>query len=145
MKRWFMSLLVLAAIGASAASATATAGSAPTQERVTVLVKSDSEHARKGPDGKWHDAFLPADFVLKAGRKTTVTFLNYDTGMHSLVAPGLNLNVLIPAAKGGKPGRASITLTVPKAGSYDWWCGSPCDSWAMTHNGYMRGSIVVKR
>ncbi len=70
--------------------------------------------------------------------------MNYDGGAHSMIAPGLGLNVKIPAAKGSTPGRVTITLDAKKAGSYDWWCGSPCDPWAMTHNGYMRGSIRVK-
>ena len=132
----------LAAHAAQARPATVSHAARPTQA-ITILVKSDSEHAKKGPDGKWHDAFLPADFAVKAGQKTTVTILNYDNGPHSLVSPSLNLNVQIPAAKGAKPGRVSFRFTASKAGRYDWWCGSPCDPWAMTHDGYMRGFITA--
>jgi plastocyanin len=144
MKRLSVLVFVIAA-AALAISATASASRASAQPRLTVLVKSDEQHAKKGPDGKWHDAFLPANPVVKAGRTTTVTFVNYDDAVHSLVAPGLGLNVKIPGAKGSTPGRISISVKAAKAGHYDWWCGSPCDPWAMTHNGYMRGSIVVTK
>ena len=139
--------VVIAVVASAAGTASATRAKATTSARqgqaLTILVKSDTEHAKKGPDGKWHDAFLPADFAVKAGQKTTVTILNYDNGPHSLVSPSLNLNVQIPAAKGSKPGRVSFSLNAPKAGRYDWWCGSPCDPWAMTHDGYMRGFITA--
>jgi heme/copper-type cytochrome/quinol oxidase subunit 2 len=69
--------------------------------------------------------------------------VNYDNGPHSLVSPSLHINKLIPAAKGKKPGRVTFTVKPKKAGKYDWWCGEPCDPWAMTHNGYMRGFIKV--
>ena len=143
MKRLIALALTAAAFAALAVSASATPKHASTLRQLTILVKSDDEHGKKGPDGKWHDAFLPANPVLKAGQTTRITFVNYDGGAHSLVAPGLNLNVQIPAAKGSVPGRVSIVLTAKKAGRYDWWCASPCDTWAMTHNGYMRGSVVV--
>jgi plastocyanin len=125
------------------ATGAASAGRVAASKAMTIVVKSDSEHAKKGPDGKWHDAFLPADPAITAGVRTTITLVNYDGGPHSMVAPGLNLNVVVPAAKGGTPGRVSFTLKVGKPGRYDWWCTSPCDPWAMTHDGYMRGSIVV--
>jgi plastocyanin len=146
MKRLSILVFAMAALAALVVSAAAAGGqkhntALPT---VTILVKSDAEHAKKGPDGKWHDAFLPAYPSVKAGRTTRLSFVNYDSGPHSMVAPGLNLNVTVPAAKGSVPGRVTVLLKAPaKAGRYDWWCGSPCDTWAMTHNGYMRGSIVV--
>ena len=146
MKRLSAFVLAVAALSVLAISAAATASAKPNKARnaVTILVKSDDEHAKKGPDGKWHDAFLPANPVVQVGQKTTITIVNYDEGAHSMIAPGLGLNVKIPAAKGSTPGRVTFTVKAAKPGSYDWWCGSPCDPWAMTHNGYMRGSIVVK-
>jgi plastocyanin len=142
MKRTFAFVLAVAAVAAVAAGVSGTA-SAKHGAAITILVKSDDEHAKKGPDGKWHDAFLPAYPVVQAGAATKITFVNYDSGAHSMIAPGLGLNVQIPAAKGSTPGRVTITLKAAKPGRYDWWCGSPCDPWAMTHDGYMRGSIVV--
>jgi len=146
MRRVAIQLTVLAVAGALLA-ATAGAARAPGTpgKTLTILVKSDVQHGKKGPDGKWHDAFLPADFSLKAGAKTQVTILNYDGGAHSLVSPSLNLNVVIPGAKGSTPGRVTFSLVAPKSGRYDWWCGTPCDPWAMSHDGYMRGYVTVTR
>lgn len=145
MKRSIVFAFLVAGLAALAVSATAAAARTSTARMatVTILVKSDDEHAKKGPDGKWHDAFLPAYPRVTAGQPTKLVFVNYDSGAHSMVAPGLGLNIQIPAAHGSTPGRTTVVLTAKKAGSYDWWCGSPCDPWAMTHNGYMRGSIVV--
>src|SRR4029079_6149694 len=33
-------------------------------EKVKIVVKSDEEHGKLGPEGTWHDAFLPADFSV---------------------------------------------------------------------------------
>lgn len=141
---WYLiAAAVLAGVLATAATATATSAKAHRTAALTIVVKSDSEHAKKGPDGKWHDAFLPADFSLTAGQETTIVFVNYDESAHSLVSPSLRLMVRIPAAKGSTPGRATISFTAPKAGRYDWWCGNPCDPWAMMHDGFMRGYITV--
>lgn len=105
MKRMSALLLAVAAIAALAAAATGTASAkvAKRGSSLTIVVKSDDEHAKKGPDGKWHDAFLPAYPVVTAGQPTRITFVNYDNGAHSMIAPGLNLNVRIPAAKGSTP------------------------------------------
>jgi hypothetical protein len=37
-----------------------------------------------------------------------------------------------------------FTFKAPsQAGSYQWFCALPCDPWAMSHDGYMRGHITV--
>jgi plastocyanin len=114
-------------------------------EALTLSVKADDEHGRKGPDGKWHDAFLPADFTVHAGAKVTVTVENYDGGPHTFTSPSLGVNAIIPG--GGSlsaPQRVTFTFTAPKkTGKYQWWCAAPCDPWAMAHNGYMRGFVTV--
>jgi plastocyanin len=117
---------------------------APSQD-VSLVVKADSEHARRGPDGQWHDAFLPADFSVKPGGTVTVTISNYDSGPHSFTAPSMNINEIIPG--GGTPSNprvVSFKFTAPsKAGKYQWFCAVPCDPWAMAHDGYMRGFVTV--
>jgi plastocyanin len=116
----------------------------PTQS-VSISVKADDEHGRKGPDGKWHDAFLPADFSVHAGDKVTVTVTNYDGGPHSFTSPSMGVNETIPG--GGSmtaPRTMTFTFTAPaKAGKYQWWCSVPCDPWAMARDGYMRGIVTV--
>ena len=56
-----------AASSASSSAVKAVAAPAPLTQSVTLLVKSDTEKARRGPDGQWHDAFLPGGFAVKAG------------------------------------------------------------------------------
>lgn len=141
--------------GTSGAAASATAGgsnaaAAPVApavkpQSITLAVKADDEHGKLGQDGKWHDAFLPANFTVHAGATVTVTVINYDGGMHSFTSPSMNVNQVIPG--GGSltaPHTTTFTFTAPKkAGAYQWWCSVPCDPYAMKHNGYMRGVVTV--
>lgn len=125
---------------------TASQASAPAKSTsMTLAVKADDEHGRKGPDGQWHDAYLPADFTVQAGETVNVTVKNYDGGPHTFTAPGLGLNVTIPG--GGSltaPKTVTFTFTAPKTpGKIAWWCAVPCDPWAMAHDGYMRGYVTV--
>ena len=116
MKRSIVFAFLGAGLAALAVSATAGAArkTAAPLKTITILVKSDDEHAKKGPDGKWHDAFLPAYPKVTVGRPTKLVFVNYDSGAHSLIAPGLGLNVQIPAAHGSAPGRVSVAIVLPQ-------------------------------
>ena len=125
--------------------ANAVAGSgAGVVEDVRIVVKSDEEHAKLGPEGTWHDAFLPADFSVKPGATVKVTVYNYDEGEHSFTSAHLGTNVTIAAGSATKPKVTTFTFHAPaKAGSYLWYCAKPCDPWAMSHDGYMRGYVTV--
>jgi plastocyanin len=127
----------------AAAGAQAAAAVAP--QALTIAVKADDQHGRLGPDHKWHDAFLPADFSVHAGGTVTISINNYDSGPHTFTAPSMNVNAVIPG--GGSltaPQKASFTFKAPtKPGRYQWWCAVPCDPWAMAHDGYMRGVVTV--
>lgn len=113
-------------------------------EEVNLIVKSDEEHARRGPEGTWHDAFLPADFSVDPGATVKVTILNYDEGEHSFTSPMLGLNVTVAAGTPSEPATTTFTFTAPtRTGSYMWFCAKPCDPWAMSHFGYMRGVVRV--
>jgi hypothetical protein len=105
---------------------------------------------RLGPDKKMHDAFTPTDFSAKAGQKIALTVYNYDGGDHSITAPELHLNLVIPGAKqDGVPTIMTFTFTITKAGAYHWLCVVPCDDdakgWAMSHDHYMAGTITITR
>jgi plastocyanin len=113
-------------------------------ENVKIVVKSDEEHAKKGPEGTWHDAFLPADFSVKPGSVVHVTVYNYDEGEHSFTSSSLGTNVTIAAGSESEPAVTTFTFRAPeKAGRYQWLCMLPCDPWAMSHDGYMRGYVSV--
>jgi hypothetical protein len=122
-----------------------TAASAAAPQALTVAWKTDTEQGKKGPDGKWHDAALPANFTVHAGAKVTVTTENYDSSPHSFTAPGLAVNAII--AGGGSassPSPGKFTFTAPaKPGRYLWRCTIPCDPFAMMTIGYMRGYVTV--
>jgi heme/copper-type cytochrome/quinol oxidase subunit 2 len=108
-----------------------------------LVVKSDEEHGKKGPEGKWHDAFLPASFSVKAGQKVTLHIYNYDEGKHSFTSPSLGVNAIVAGGSESKPAETTVEFTAPKAGKYLWWCALPCDPWAMAHIGFMRGYVTV--
>lgn len=127
--------------GSAPASANAVAAPQHTSA-VAWRMYADSNHKAKGPDGKWHDAMIPGNPTVQAG-KVTVTAYNYDTAVHTINSSALGLAEKIPPAHGNNPGRLTFTFTA-KPGKYQWICIMPCDPWAMAHNGYMRGYITVK-
>jgi plastocyanin len=122
-----------------------------------------------GPDKKGHDTFVPSTIAVKVGVPVKVTVVNYDEGAHSIVAPGLGLNVTIKPGiepkdvsesakeeigEGVKPVATTFSFTPKKAGVYRWYCALPCDAgqgyWAMGmgysgpgKEGAMAGFIVV--
>ncbi len=131
----------IAAVGSHAAASHSTLKNFGSHGKI--VIKSDEQHGKQGPDGKWHDAFLPGNFEVRAGQRVRLTVVNYDDAPHTFTAPRLHLDVMVPGAKGTKPGEATFTLRAGKAGTYDWWCATPCDPWAMMKGGYMRGYVKV--
>ena len=131
----------------SSAAPASTAAPAQKTETVKLTIKSDDEHGRLGPDGKWHDAFLPANFTVHAGDKVVVTVYNYDAGSHTFTSSTLTagvMNQMIRAGSENAPSKTTFTFTAPtQTGKYLWWCAMPCDPWAMAHIGYMRGYVTV--
>ncbi len=127
--------------GAYGAAGATTQGEA---QEVQIVVKSDEEHAKRGPEGAWHDAFLPATFTVRPGATVKVTFLNYDEGEHSFTSMPLGLNVVIAPGSAKHPKATTFTFRAPsRSGTYLWYCARPCDEWAMAHVGYMRGYVKV--
>ncbi len=136
--------LALSACGSSSSPAGAATQSSEGAEDVKLVVKSDEQKAKKGPDGNWHDAFLPANFSVEAGDTVHVTVYNYDDMPHSFTAPEMDVNQKIAAGSEEKPSKTTFTFTAPtKSGSYEWFCALPCDPWAMQHFGYMKGHVTV--
>jgi Cupredoxin-like domain len=79
-------------------------------QAITLTVKSDSEHGKRGPDGSWHDAFLPAGFTVHAGESVTVTVYNYDDAPHSFTSQALDVNQTIPGGSTNAPSTTTFTL-----------------------------------
>lgn len=130
--------------GAAPSAATSDTAAIPSAESVKLVIKSDTEKGKIGPDGNWHDAFLPANFSVKAGATVHVTVYNYDDMPHTFTADQLGTNVTIPGGSEDKPSKTTFTFHAPsKAGSYEWYCAIPCDPWAMSHDGFMRGHVTV--
>ncbi len=158
-----------AGAGASAAPSAPMNMALPVKN-VKLAIKPD---AKRGSDGKTHDAFFPTTNVsAKAGQSVRVTIYNYDDMPHSFTSPGLakgapippaeqqtqgtpqDLKVMplpgvgvdkfVPPGSDKQPSRTILTFTAPaKPGSYIWYCKMPCDPWAMSHAGYMIGRVKV--
>lgn len=123
--------------GAGAQSGTGT-------KQIKMIVKSDEEHGKKGPEGSWHDAVLPADFSVKPGTLVEVTVYNYDEGDHSFTSPGLGTEAIIAAGSESRPAVTTFSFRAPQnPGKYSWFCAIPCDPWAMGNDGFMRGVVTV--
>ncbi len=132
--------------GASSATGSApAAGAAPAGavQDVSLVVDPPPLGGRKGPDGHVYDAFVPATFSMKVGVTAKVTVLNYDTLPHTWTSPGLGVNTMVPAGSSTSPSRTTFTIHPTKAGTFSWYCATPCDSFAMKTNGFMRGTVTV--
>ncbi|MBS1844765.1 MAG: hypothetical protein JST53_10145 [Actinobacteria bacterium] len=113
-------------------------------DSIRLTIKSDEEHGRLGPEGAWHDAYLPASFTVEPGATVNVTVLNYDEGEHSFTSMPLGLDATIAAGSASHPKATTFTFQAPdRAGNYLWFCALPCDPWAMAHISYMRGYVRV--
>jgi plastocyanin len=144
MKRPFVAAAAVALVAAAAAlSQLQPAHAAPTAASIGIVVKSDTEHAKRVADGTWHDAFLPANFAVHSGQKVTVTIRNYDHALHTFTSRSLGLDVKIRPGSLAHPSLTTFTFTAPRAGSYTWQCMGACDGYAMTHNGFMTGRVTV--
>jgi membrane fusion protein, multidrug efflux system len=107
------------------------------------VIKSDDEHGKKGPDGKYHDAFLPANFKVHRGAKVVVTVLNYDDMPHSFTAAKLHVNAFFMMGSAKKPSKTTFTFKAKHTGRFAWHCNPKCDSWSMKHWGFMKGHVKV--
>lgn len=113
-------------------------------EDVSLTIKSDEEHGRKGSDGNWHDAYLPADFTVHPGATVRVSVRNYDESGHTFTAAGLGANETIAPGSEAQPSTTTFSFKAPtRRGRYEWHCMVPCDPWAMEHAGFMKGFVTV--
>ena len=116
------------------------------KQYIDLTIKDGLKYA--AADGKLHDSYSPADFTVQEGIPVVLTVTNFDTGEHSLFSPGLGISqVWKGASKEGVPTVSTYTFTPTKTGSFTWQCTISCDggmqSYSMTHQGYMMGTINV--
>ena len=127
------------------AAAAPAAALAPESINLTIV-----PDALMGSNKHTHDAYLPAYLSARAHQKVIVTVYNLDTSPHSFTAPSLGLNAIIAGAKSqGGVGMTTFSFTAARDGVYHWKCILPCDNgganaWAMSHDGFMAGTITIR-
>ena len=73
-----------------------------------------------------------------------VTVYNYDDCPTASPPTSWGRTQTIAAGSESKPSKTTFTFHAPqKAGSYEWFCAMPCDPWAMSHDGFMKGRVTV--
>jgi hypothetical protein len=127
----------------SNSSRSATQGAAALSMHLRLVVDPPPLLGVRAPDGQVHDAFVPPTFTMTAGKVYVVTVLNYDPMPHTWTAPSLGVNAPVPPGSHDHPSVTHFTIRPTKAGTYVWFCATPCDPWSMVHNGYMRGTVTV--
>jgi hypothetical protein len=122
---------------ASVATARPVASTLVDQPISAVLYLSVSPGIKPGADGKLHDAWSQTDFAVHVEQPMKLVINNTDSVPHSISSPAAGVNIV------AKPGKHTYTLLVRKAGTFQWYCGYPCDPYSMSHDGYMHGKIVA--
>lgn len=150
-----MSAAGMSAMQMSSSSAPAQTSGSPAQIAGAGAATGSNVHAirlvvdplplggKRGPDGKVHDAFVPAGFTMKLGATYKVTVLNYDDMPHTWTSPALGVNAWIPTGSKSSPSRTTFVIHPTSTGTFAWYCATPCDSYSMSHDGYMRGHVTV--
>ena len=145
----------LASLGVTAVVLAARPANHPATAPVTALAPelvnlTIVPDALMGSNKRTHDAYIPAFISARANQKVIVTIYNLDTTPHSFTAPSLGLNAIAVGAKAqGAVGMTTFSFTAAKTGVYHWKCILPCDNgganaWAMTHDGFMAGTITIR-
>lgn len=133
----------------------------PASERhVTLAIIPASARLAKGPDGAYHDAFIPSSIAVRVGQVIYLNIVNYSPDSHSFDVPDLRLNLdIAPAttdpAGSTKPDTTTAMFAVAQPGVYHWSCRKLCDgdasNWAMSdgtgqvvgQDGFMAGTITA--
>src|ERR1700761_9642053 len=140
-----ISLFTTSAIAAcAAASIVSTSAKATNHDAHSASMTSATQYLsvspaiKPGPDGKLHDAYSSTTFRARAGVPVKLVIHNTDDVAHGIDAPAAGVKIVV------KPGTHTYTLLVKRAGVFHWFCNQPCDTYSMTHMGYMMGEIVAR-
>src|SRR5262249_38921636 len=117
----------------SSAGASMIKGSAnePVDQPVARNVFPSAMKVVEGPEGNYHDAFVPAHLVVKTGIPVYLTVTNYSQESHSIDAPELNVHFQVKPAATNADGRVApsvmdVMFMPVTAGIYRWTCEMPC-------------------
>jgi len=162
-KRTILFALAVAAVGvaigavpAFATHAQSAAGSPVTPPRHMVIIDVfTSKEQVPTPKPGYATTMVPYRWGIDLGVPTTVTVYNYTASAHTIVAPDLNLNVVLKAGKkitkpfagetaaerinGAIPAVTTFTVTGNTQGAYAWQSTTATDA----GNWGMSGYIVV--
>jgi plastocyanin len=116
----------------------------PPPVQFSLVINPEPLGGIKNGAGDVVDAIVPGNIKVQAGSSVTMTFTNYDTAAHDWKIRSLGIDIKVPGATKKGPGVKTSTFTAPQAGKYIWHCAIPCDHWAMTHLGYMEGTLTVE-
>ena len=149
-----LALVACGSAGQAGTNNAANSSDAPAQQ-LSYQVVGPEQATTLGPDGAKHDVFFAISATtVKVGVPVTITITNKDSSQHSMTAPDLGINIVVPAATDTADGTISYTFTPTRTGSFRWFCAIPCDSdnagWDMTSDGngngqnnFMAGYITV--
>lgn len=130
-------------MGGGAQTPSAPASVPPNAQRVQLVVNPQPLGGVKNPAGEVVDGFVPATFRMRVGAPVAVTVLNYDDMPHTWTSEALGVDAAIPAGSDRSPSTTTFVIEPRAAGTFAWRCTTPCDAWAMAHDGYMRGTVTV--
>lgn len=130
-------------MGGGNGTSSAPASVPPNAQRVQLVVNPQPLGGVKNPAGAVVDGFVPATFRMRVGVPVAVTVLNYDDMPHTWTSEALGVDAAIPAGTARSPSTTTFVIDPQAAGTFAWRCTTPCDAWAMAHDGYMRGTVTV--
>ncbi len=93
--------------------------------------------------GAIHEAFVPGTFTMTRSSTVHVTVFNYGPMDHTWTSRDLGVDANIPPGSKSHPSVTHFTIHPIGDGTFAWFCTTPCDSWSMDHNGYMKGTVTV--
>ncbi|HZC99370.1 MAG TPA: hypothetical protein VFA46_03995 [Actinomycetes bacterium] len=130
-------------MGGGDQTSSAPASVPPNAQRVQLVVNPPPLGGVRNPAGEVVDGFVPATFRMQVGVPVAVTVLNYDDMPHTWTSAPLGVDAAVPAGSARSPSTTTFVIDPRAAGTFAWRCMTPCDAWAMAHDGYMRGTVTV--
>lgn len=113
---------------------------------VVLTIKEYDDMATALPDGSPYNKVMGGTEVANGKAVTTVS---NNQIAHTITIPSLGINIPLPKAPEGGVTTVTFTFKAPAAGTYKWFCLTPCGNGpggmggAMKTDDWMRGHLVV--